>query len=395
MSNPTEALQDAQASYAAGDYEKTISLIKIYASLSGKRDAQNLLSNAQKCQQFVEKAIIYKEQGDDSSVIECYRSILAINPKDKNAKSKVSVSYDEIGNYHSLGIALVRKGNKWGAVDKEKNIVVPIVYDKIDPAWCEGFGYFGPKQTTCIAEREGKTVFVNMNGREVTPDNLYYAIRGIATETPNMYYMVYKYNSPEVYVDMNGVEYPTEEEAAIGRITKNDQINPTRRPSHTIISKSESIYCDGVYHGPYWEYDYKTTALYESLGRQFNRNYFSISFDYYIQKSDNGYDYEYAPNTNIITLDTGSRAFGLKPWKNTIYAATNNYDNYFDTAIRFEFETWQRIDLVYDNGKLYINGRVLDIGPLTQSTENVLTSVNFASGLCFKGYIKNLIVKSE
>ena len=209
---PSLALKDAQESFNDGDYEKTIKLIKIYQSLSGKTEGGEMLAKAQQCQQISEKARVLEEQGNDVAILQCYREILVINPDDRNARNKVSiVSYDEIGDYYSLGVALVRKGNKWGAIDKDKNIVVPIIYDKLAP-----FGFFGPKQTASEAKRGGKMVFVDMNGEEVTRDDLYWAIRGIEYLTPNLYYLVYKYDSPEVYVDMNGVEYPTEDEAAYG-----------------------------------------------------------------------------------------------------------------------------------------------------------------------------------
>ena len=94
-------------------------------------------------------------------------------------------------------------------------------------------------------------------------------------------------------------------------------------------------------------------------------------------------------------LDCSYRAFGLILLNNTIYVKTNNGDNYFDTKIEFKCETWQHIDLVYNNGSLYINGQTLDIGKLNGPGDNVLSSVDFSGGRCFKGYIKNIIVKSN
>lgn len=225
IDNPSLALKDAQLSFNAGEYDRTIRLVQIYQSLSGKKDGGDVLSKAKQCQQLSEKARILEEQGNDAAVIQCYRSILDINPKDANAKSKVTIaSYDEIGEY-SLGLARVRIGNKWGAIDENNNIVVPIIYDELG-----NFGFYSPRQTTLTAHRDGKMVFVNTKGEEITRDDLYWGIRGIELDTPNLYYMVYKYDSPEVYVDMNGVEYPTEDEAAYGILGLPKRDNSTTGP---------------------------------------------------------------------------------------------------------------------------------------------------------------------
>lgn len=221
IDNPSLALKDAQLSFNAGEYDRTIRLVQIYQSLSGKKDGGDVLSKAKQCQQLSEKARVFEEQENNAAVIQCYRSILDINPKDVNAKRIVTiVSYDEIGEY-SLGLARVRIGNKWGAIDENNNIVVPIIYDELG-----NFGFFSPRQTTLTAHRDGKMVFVNTKGEEITRDDLYWGIRGIELDTPNLYYMVYKYDSPEVYVDMYGVEYPTEDEAAYGilGLPKKDEI---------------------------------------------------------------------------------------------------------------------------------------------------------------------------
>ena len=217
MSNPSLALQDAQTSYMAGDYEKAISLIKIYSSLSGKKDGNDILTKAQQCQQYVEKAKLFEEQGDSDSASECYNSILKLNPNDSNAKSKAqTVVFDQVRSYNN-GIACVRKGNKWGAIDEDRNVVIPIIYDRIHDFWTT------PKQTITPVHKNGKMGFVNKQGVEVT-QFIYNNIRGIEHDTPNAFFYVYKDNSPEVYVDMNGVEYPTEDEAAYGilGLKKND-----------------------------------------------------------------------------------------------------------------------------------------------------------------------------
>lgn len=182
MSNPSLALQDAQTSYMAGDYEKAISLIKIYSSLSGKKDGNDILTKAQQCQQYVEKAKLFEEQGDSDSASECYNSILKLNPNDSNAKSKAqTVVFDQVRSYKN-GIACVRKGNKWGAIDEDRNVVIPIIYDRIHDFWTT------PKQTITPVHKNGKMGFVNKQGVEVT-QFIYNNIRGIEYDTPNAFFM--------------------------------------------------------------------------------------------------------------------------------------------------------------------------------------------------------------
>lgn len=118
-------------------------------------------------------------------------------------------SFEEIRDFN-LGYACVRIGNKWGAVNEKMEIVIPVIYDKIWDFWS-----FSPKQTTTAAIKNGQMGFVNNQGKEVT-EFKYRAIRGIELNTPNIYFYVYQWSGPEVYVDMNGVEYATEHEAAYG-----------------------------------------------------------------------------------------------------------------------------------------------------------------------------------
>ena len=91
MRNPEMALNDAKTSFDEGDYDRAVNLIRIYRSLSGNNNGgSDILSNAQKCQQLIDKAEILEGQGDFVEVTECFLSILEINPKDKIAKNRLS-----------------------------------------------------------------------------------------------------------------------------------------------------------------------------------------------------------------------------------------------------------------------------------------------------------------
>ena len=93
LENPSLALKEAQVSYESGDYDKTIKLIKIYQSLSGKADGDDLISKAQLCLQYTENALLFEEDDDYSSAHQCYKKIIDINPRDPNAKRALDAEY--------------------------------------------------------------------------------------------------------------------------------------------------------------------------------------------------------------------------------------------------------------------------------------------------------------
>ena len=172
----------------------------------------------------------------------------------------------------------------------------------------------------------------------------------------------------------------------------------TRTPKIIILSMNDLFRCNGKYVP-----ESHDGALYVDLGPHFHRSFFSISFEYSIirgSKKNPNWHYskfssEYLDNRTILSFDTGRRSFELRLGESRVVVATNNSDNYFETSIDIEYETWQRIDLVYDSGRLIVNGKVLDIGPLNVGDNNVLTSMGFSNGSAFNGYIRNLVVKSE
>lgn len=80
----------------------------------------------------------------------------------KNNKIVVPFEYDEIVNTFSSGLINVCKNDKWGCLDLEGNIVIPLIYDWIFP-----FGK-DPWDTTG-AKRNGKWGIINRKGDEVIP----------------------------------------------------------------------------------------------------------------------------------------------------------------------------------------------------------------------------------
>lgn len=477
IDNPSLALKDAQFSFNEGEYEKTIRLVKIYQSLSGKKDGEDVLSKAQQCQQLIEKARLLENQGDYSGVTQCYRSIMGINPNDPNVGRHTKNQTITLKNGQTITIAgidfvYVRGDNLSGIKDfligkyevtngQWRNIMgsIPSATKTLDhpvhnvtykdaKAFIDALNSSNPgyhfrlptkeewqwaahgginKETYHYSGSDNYDDVAWLRDNSGVQENEEYSVsvshtHRVGTKKPNslgIYDM--SGNVDEIYSDLDGKNhkqiggsywinywwaYSTIETPENYSNSTYDPDPSTgfrlvidvngiggkgasstfshKTPSHIILTKSESIYCDGVYHGADWEYDYKTTALYENLGPQFNRSFFSISFDYYMIQGD-----------NIITIDTGRRVFGLVPKGNTIIVTTNNQDNYFDTLIDAMYEKWQHIDLIYDHGVLVINGKNLNIGELNSSSDNILSSVNFSNGRCFKGNIRNLVVKSE
>ncbi len=119
--------------------------------------------------------------------------------------------FDEIDDSHLL-YRRVRKGEKWGMINYDNNIVIPIKYDVVNRVSNEdvenGF-------TAVLCEIGNMTGFVSIDGTELT-EFKYEGIRGYEDQVPNPYYIAYLNHPNEVYVDMKGVEYLTEDEAAYG-----------------------------------------------------------------------------------------------------------------------------------------------------------------------------------
>ena len=173
-----------------------------------------------------------------------------------------------------------------------------------------------------------------------------------------------------------------------------ENATPRSRPENTIFTFANTISCDGVYHNADWEYDYSQSAMYFDLGDKFNRSFFEISFEYYKLPSDDSQNYK---NRSLFTIDTDLRVLEIS-LGDYLGVSINNGESNYGTAIPTKTETWTRIDLCYDYGRLFINGlsfNVERLNPIGDYGNNIISSVNFASGQCFNGYIRGLVVKSK
>lgn len=150
-----------------------------------------------------------------------------------------------------------------------------------------------------------------------------------------------------------------------------------------VFQKPEDVYCNGVYGDG-------AVGLEVTLNNQFERNCFTLSFDFLpeFSESDEG------KNGNILTLDSSYRAISLNLSGGTLWVKTNNFRNVFDTALPYSANQWKHIDLSYDEGILTVNGKVFQVGRLN-SGNNVLSNRNYSNGTAFKGHIRGLVVKSR
>lgn len=155
------------------------------------------------------------------------------------------------------------------------------------------------------------------------------------------------------------------------------------------LSRPGEFYCDGVYPG---NTGAASEYLYDSLASPFNLQAFDLSFDFYglFPTSETSGTY----GKNILMFGMTGRVFGLSVKDGFIYVSTNNLTNLFNTSIPYTQETWQSINLTYRHQTLRINGKSMIIGHVKNGGNNVLTSCDYSRGSCFKGFFRNIVLKS-
>ena len=146
---------------------------------------------------------------------------------------------------------------------------------------------------------------------------------------------------------------------------------------------TSSIYCDGVYRllSDYSQFE----TLYYDCGLGFNVDNFEISFDYYLTNVG------FMP---MIVLGRSHRMFEIRITNkhNRIEVTTHNGRYSYETNIFVLEGTWERINVRYDHGDLFINKQHIRIHPLEKQPDNILTSMNFSNGFAYKGWIRNIVV---
>ena len=146
-----------------------------------------------------------------------------------------------------------------------------------------------------------------------------------------------------------------------------------------ILSKPEVVECDGVYQSD--------ARLHVDLGKKLDRNHYGISFDFKCASAA-------SKNDTILVLDTAYRSLGLVLKSGNIGISVVNGVATHITPISFKLGVWQHVDLVFNDGEITLNGHVYTPGPLNGPGNNILSSNNFSNGHCFKGQIRNLVVRT-
>jgi hypothetical protein len=143
----------------------------------------------------------------------------------------------------------------------------------------------------------------------------------------------------------------------------------------------ENVYCNGLY--PYGEENAQYFSV--NLGSSLNRNYFKISSYFWTEEHKNQWALMLSDNYRIlgINLDNGN-----------IYISTNKHGDWkYHNVGTYQLDTWNYISLEYDHGKVRVNnGDWFSVDINTTDGDNVLSSINYASGIAFKGYLSNIEV---
>jgi len=84
------------------------------------------------------------------------------NTGKKIEDDKLASEFDDIYVEYE-GFTAVKKDGKWGFINGEGEIVVPLIYED------KGFGFFSPDEGLCNVKKDGKWGFIDNTGKEVIP----------------------------------------------------------------------------------------------------------------------------------------------------------------------------------------------------------------------------------
>ena len=158
-----------------------------------------------------------------------------------------------------------------------------------------------------------------------------------------------------------------------------------------LYSQVDEFYCDGVYDRK--ESRYKNGHGLHTPDLNINKDHFRVSFSFKAVKNDTE-RYRWIGEQWVLVLSDWNRVLGVC-LKNDgkVYVTTNNNDNYYETDLNYSINEYVDIDMVYEDGILYMNGQQIDIDMETPH-DGQFHSVNYSNGIAFKGYIKDLRIYS-
>ena len=161
-----------------------------------------------------------------------------------------------------------------------------------------------------------------------------------------------------------------------------------KRDGVLIYQMLEERTCDGEYYGPDWEYDYVNSKnlIYTDLSA-LNFQHFRLAFDFMMIQTDNIF------KKNILTIDSSYRIFGLEEQNGHIIITTDNWRHEYDTGIPIRFGQMMHVDLVYNRGRVIINGRSLNvIVENAYKGDRIFSTINFGGGRALYGKIRDVKV---
>lgn len=216
--------RQAENAFVEGNYENAAKLYQAEYVMNGT-NVEAKIKSCLDCiadKKSAQKAI---DEGNIERAKEFYGFVLKRNPKDKdalkflNSESQPSKSreFKIIDNYRFNGFARVKVKDKWGVINRSNDIVVPIRYDSIGPLSAHDYSKKTRVSLPCVPVwKNGIVAFVNLKGVELT-EFKYEKPRGtVLIGFPNPYYPVELLGGSDVFVDFNGIEYSTTDEASYG-----------------------------------------------------------------------------------------------------------------------------------------------------------------------------------
>ena len=141
-----------------------------------------------------------------------------------------------------------------------------------------------------------------------------------------------------------------------------------------------SLYCNGIY-----EPETDRRYLDVNLSQYLNRNHFVLQANF--NPEDTG---------TILVLSDDYRVLRIyitEDWK--LAVSTNNGQHEYSTNIDVQPNEWNHIYAEYFYGRMELNGYTCDnVDMNTEDGDNCLSSIDFSSGRCFKGWLSDIFVFS-
>lgn len=157
-----------------------------------------------------------------------------------------------------------------------------------------------------------------------------------------------------------------------------------KRKSERLIyaqDKSEIQYCDGVY-----VYDNKNAEHFSVMLNELDRKHFRITFTF--EASSNKGTLEWTDEQYPLVLSSGWRVLAIcLHGDGQIFIETNNGRHEYRTGLKYTPRVGTEINLEYDNGRITINGEILNVEMNEYNGDNELSSINYSSGNAFHGRI--------